>query len=461
MPNVQSNGNKFRAMLVPFGDYSTLQDDGKGNISLKEVGVEEKRAKHWISEFSKLKGLGYKFPVPWGHRVDAIPSEAIYLSQLTRENEGEFARHNASYIEKIDADKDGVWFEAEVPPGYKVKNGSLVNEKDGTRAADFSAGIGSFMDNKGEWHQDIILHAAIVPLAVCSNNHQVTTALSSNKNVKFSCTLSANQRSKSMKDEKEKETPAEESPEEVFDNEDVEAEAKDKDEPEVSAAPAEVESNVEMQSEGQGDDDFREVTKILRDMGLDVPQDLAEADGWKWLCTALRVAASMGAKFVKPNDEMDESKEFEKSTEQEPEVNAENPPVLMSSITDPMTKKLAQKEQDRMRNELKETWEKAQRLGCPSHIASRESAKTNTVFLSMNAKTGNFLTPSALSKAKLVTEILEKIKDSAATVLTDTLSTAHVNQPNEVVSSGASISTDKNDDSLERLERAMKRGAGR
>jgi hypothetical protein len=124
-----------------------------------EVVITPKRIDHWLKTFNKLRKEGFNFPVPWGHKLQAVPTDEDPFAQ-----EENYARWNSGNINRLEKSKDGsLWMIAETPPGYKVEQDTqrLVNEKDGTVVTDVSPGIGDWTDGQGREHKDIILHAAL------------------------------------------------------------------------------------------------------------------------------------------------------------------------------------------------------------------------------------------------------------------------------------------------------------
>lgn len=140
----------YRKKLIEPGEYQSPQ--GK-------CVVTPARIDHWEKSFNALRSEGFNFPAPWGHKLNATPTE-----QDPYAAEEAYARWNSGNVRKLEKDKDGsLWMVGEVPPGYEVENGTgrLVNSKDGTVVTDVSPGIGNWTDGQGRHHEDIILHAAL------------------------------------------------------------------------------------------------------------------------------------------------------------------------------------------------------------------------------------------------------------------------------------------------------------
>jgi len=136
-----------------------LAEPGTFMSAQGKVVITPKRIKHWEQSFNKLREEGFNFPVPWGHKLDAIPNDNDPFAL-----EEQYARWNSGNINRLETEKDGsLWMIAETPPGYKVEQDTqrLVNEKDGTIVTDVSPGIGNWIDGQGRLHEDIILHAAL------------------------------------------------------------------------------------------------------------------------------------------------------------------------------------------------------------------------------------------------------------------------------------------------------------
>lgn len=140
----------YRKVLASPGTWQSAQG---------EVVITPERIDHWEKSLNNLRKEGFNFPVPWGHKLQAVPDESDPFA-----SEEQLARWNSGNIDRLEKDKDGsLWMIAHTPPGYKVDQDSqrLVNEKDGTVVTDVSPGIGNWVDGQGRIHKDIILHAAL------------------------------------------------------------------------------------------------------------------------------------------------------------------------------------------------------------------------------------------------------------------------------------------------------------
>lgn len=476
--------NKFKAMLCDFGPFQTQYVDGDGETRTHQGRIDKKRVKRWVQEFRKMKDKGLIVPVPWGHRVDAIPRNAkVYLSSLNKSNEGEFVKNNATYIDELMVDDKGLWMVAANPPGYKVKDGKLVNESTSTQVAEFSVGIGNLTDRDGDAYDDVILHAAIVPYPVINNQPPIIalSASSPSRDAKFTQLLSrTHSMAKNMPDKDSEDVVDEVS--EVDDEPvmpesgDAEADAANEGEgvevaEEMSETPAEESVEVDAVKPmpgAEGSKDFTTSMDMLRQLGLDIPNDISEADGWRYLATALRTAVSMGAKFQKPSPDGDSEQSTKLSTESGGgpmgQVTAETPPILLSAtkVKDPIARKLAQREEARMRADLQSAWDEAKKLGCPVAIADREAKKSQTLLLSLNSKTGEAVTPEEVRAAKLVLEIMGSIKGASPSKLFESMLSAQVQNPPEQAVDGTAVVTDnaaEMDDRSKKIEAALRRGA--
>jgi len=147
----------YKKFLVAPGTYNS------GDPS-KPIVVTPDRIDRWCEKFNKLRSEGYRFPTPWGHKIDAEPTTD---DPFARDEQS--ARWNAGYIEKLVKEKDGsLSYIGTVPPGYRLNaaTGALENPKDHTVIAEVSPGIGHWIDGKGRRHEDLILHAALCTFPV-------------------------------------------------------------------------------------------------------------------------------------------------------------------------------------------------------------------------------------------------------------------------------------------------------
>ena len=182
-----------------------------------KVVITPERIKHWEKSFNDLRQEGFNFPVPWGHKLNAIPNEQDPFAL-----EEQYARWNSGNINRLETNKDGsLWMIAETPPGYKVEQDTqrLVNEKDGTIVTDVSPGIGNWIDGQGRLHEDISLHAALCTHPVQHNQRgflpasgsmlpEGTKLLSTAGTVQITCLLQT-KGSEMAKPEEEKSEPLE------------------------------------------------------------------------------------------------------------------------------------------------------------------------------------------------------------------------------------------------------------
>jgi hypothetical protein len=181
-----------------------------------EVVITPERIDHWEKSLNNLRKEGFNFPVPWGHKLQAVPDENDPFA-----SEEQLARWNSGNIDRLEKDKDGsLWMIAHTPPGYKVDQDSqrLVNEKDGTVVTDVSPGIGNWVDGQGRVHKDIILHAALCthPVqhnqtgfmnAVAGSLPEGTRLLSTAGKVEITCLLQTKGLAMDLEDEKKSKKP--------------------------------------------------------------------------------------------------------------------------------------------------------------------------------------------------------------------------------------------------------------
>lgn len=372
--------------------------------------VSPERIRRWVDKFRQLKSAGVRFPVPWGHRLSAIPEygtvdDAEYQNAVER-RAFEEARYNAGFIEGMEIGPNGeLVITAPVPPGYKVcpQSNDLINEHDGTRIGEMSAGIGHWRDGKGQSHKDIIIHAALVPLPIWAGQDGFSLAtttqaatLSGSQNAIFTCTLSSKTGGNPMEPE-EDETPEVDAEDDVYE---PEPEAPPEDAaPIVPPAPPPV-------------DYCEQALALLSQMGLALPQDTDSENFCERLVIALTVAQSMGAKFDRDDDTEDETANppaTMTSGDGGQPPSPEAPPVMMSTrdIVNPAFRALAARQERQTQAEVSAIWEELKGLGCPVYIADRESAKATQIHLSINRHTGKASRPAQLQAARLVKEILQ------------------------------------------------------
>ena len=420
MSNLPPLSEYFEATLVPVGRHHAPQG---------VVEVTPERSRRWVEMFNRLKADGVRFPMPWGHRLSAIPEEGECTDEeyeaALEQRAAEEARWNATYIDDLHTDDAGnLILRACPPPGYSVcpHTKSLINARDGTRISELSAGIGDWRDGRGRQHKDIIIHAALVPLPVVAGQDGFSLATGPRTlgtSVTYKQTLSTGSRSMAKtKDDIDDETPdltpeTEEtpetddvSPEDDYElpPEETEPEAPELPEPEPETPPV------------MNNDLVDQLVSLLQQAGLPLPENTNPTNLIERMVTALTVALGMGAKFE--HDDSDSTPEGVQppATAQSGLPQPEAPPMMMStlSIKDPAMKRMAEREQKRMQNDIRAAWAECTEYGCPVHIADDEAAKASRVMLSLNSKTGKPQLPAALARAQLVLKIFRAMNSVTA-----------------------------------------------
>lgn len=118
------------------------------------------RINRWEKLFQQRRIEGFGFPTPWGHKLQAVPTEKDPYAL-----DEQYARWNAGQMEWVEKRPNGrLYLMGTVPPGYQIDepSGMLVNPKDGTVVRYVSPGWGDWVDGQGRLHQDELFHAALV-----------------------------------------------------------------------------------------------------------------------------------------------------------------------------------------------------------------------------------------------------------------------------------------------------------
>lgn len=414
------SGTLLRKKLIVPGEWHAPQG--------KYVSSRQ-RSERQVAKFRELKNEGVLFEVPWGHRLSAYPRYGEISEEQWRENqESERARFNASYVEDLEVDPadGGLIISMKPPPGYRLdpKSGDLVNETDHTVIREVSGAFGNWIDGQNRFHDDILLHAALCVKPVVAGmpgfqlaNGPVT--LSGGGRVEYLYTLSTG--GPAMDDEldegkKKKKKGGEpddkplDAPELPPEDDIYEPEEPLPDEP--KPAPA---TPVEETPAGSGipkpkGNCVKKLLPLLVEAGLPMDEDVSSPEELcERLATILGFAVAHGMRFEREENEDVVPAPGATGTAGGPAPAPEQPPVMMSlgQIRDPLTKKMAEREQERMRRDVATVWRENAELGCPVWIANREMAKGQNIQLSLNANTGKIPLPKQLAAARLVREILQ------------------------------------------------------
>lgn len=409
-------GSLLRKKLIVPGEWHAPQG--------KYVSTR-KRSERQVAKFRELKNEGVLFEVPWGHRLSAYPRYGEITEEQWRENqESERARFNASYVEDLEVDPvdGGLIVSMKPPPGYKLdpKTGNLVNETDHTVIREVSGAFGNWIDGQNRFHDDILLHAALCvkPVVAGMPGFHFSTGpvmLSGGGRVEYLYTLSTGgaamddfddddkkKKKKGNADKPELDAP-ELPPEDDF------YEPEEPMEPKVPEPTPVDDEPIGIPKPKR--DCVKKLLPLLVEAGLPMDEDVTDPEELcERLATILGFAVSHGMRFEREDKENDEQPApGATGMAGGPAPAPEQPPIMMSlgQIKDPLTKRMFEREQERMRRDVATTWREISELGCPVWIANREMAKGQHVQLSLNAKTGKIPLPVQIAKARLVKEILQ------------------------------------------------------
>lgn len=156
----------YRKMLAMPGLWDTAT--GKTNIT-------PERNRRWAQKLNDMRRIGLAPPVPWGHKLSAVPLLRPDMlpdeyQQAAEQLEEAYSRWNTGYMEHAEYNPNNgcLYFHGVVPPGYQLntETGCLENTITGTAIKEVSPGIGDWIDGYGNEHKDVIIHAALVTHAV-------------------------------------------------------------------------------------------------------------------------------------------------------------------------------------------------------------------------------------------------------------------------------------------------------
>jgi len=453
-----------------------------GKLCLKEENVTPGRIAHFVDAFKRLHSQGINFPVPFGHKLMALPEERFdddeeFRQILEKANESKILG-NAGFIEDMRVSPKGdLEYAMYPPPGFSVcqETNDLINPSTGNRIREVSAGIGNWRDGKGQLHKDIIVHAALCTMPVVAGMGRFTansgsmTTLSAGDSIEFTCWLSTltGGQSVAIKDKKKKpgdedlddviDTP-EEDDDDIFEDENGEG-LNDAVEPPAEEVVAPLDEPVEplptdlTPPKTTNPDHVHACIDMLTTAGLPLPPDTDEGNFFERLLTALTVVAGMGGKFELADQQTTNETQpppAAGSSEQPPQPEA--PPTMMSldAIVDRTARRFAKDKQKQVRKELAQAWEGLKRLGCPVDICNREIAKVTQVQLSLNTATQRLRLPSQVGKVRIVQEILSRISGEEVQTQLSTIALPNPLQ-NTDVAKGASVAvSDKMSDGEDR-----------
>jgi hypothetical protein len=154
-----------RATVAAAGTHQARSPAG-GRVAVR---FDHARLQHFVSQFVKMKRLGLRVPVCWGHALASLP----YADDDERAYAG--ARYNAGYLESLTVSPDGRLEMTANLPGVKVgRDGSLTatatlpgGQVVPTAIKEVSPFIGqTWTDGRGRTWTDIVAHVALTPFPV-------------------------------------------------------------------------------------------------------------------------------------------------------------------------------------------------------------------------------------------------------------------------------------------------------
>jgi hypothetical protein len=137
-------------------------------VRQRAITIDANRVRRWCSQFSRMRSLGLRVPVCWGHQLSALPDAADDAEAYRR------AKLNAGYLSGLEPDgAGGVLMTLDVPNtrlqrGHLVSTAKLAGGQVVTTAIrEVSPFIGSgWIDGKGRTWNDFIAHLALTPYPV-------------------------------------------------------------------------------------------------------------------------------------------------------------------------------------------------------------------------------------------------------------------------------------------------------
>ena len=417
----------FRKVLCTTGTKHTPQ----GLLTLTPS-----RAERYARKFKQLRQK-FRFPQPWGHKLSAMPEVGATDEEKQEANERrqfELARWNSGYIQDVEATKDGnLVIVGQVPPGYRVDmpSGDLINDRDGTRIGEVSGAFGNWKDGSGNYHKDILVHAALVTHPVDAGTggfekfekadkvEPGMNMLSGAGEIEYTFFLSS--RSPDMAKDKDDDkddldklsgidkslekgdkSPIEET---VTEEDEYTPEPEPIIEPPAPIAPLPV---TPLPPSGDLMPKIKQLEGMFGEMQISLPPSEDVATFVNNMLVAITVARSLGVKFNKPDDESANTQQTTMQSGQDKPPSPEAPPIMMSTLSGPALA-LAEREQNRMRSDTAKVWEENKKLGVPVSICDRESAKSETIMLSLTS-TGKPKTHQRLKEARLVREVIQGVR---------------------------------------------------
>lgn len=428
--------------------------------------VTPNRAHRWVDKFQEMKNDNFSFPVPWGHKLSAMPFREDVNDQEWQEaverRQQEEARWNATYVDdlKIEKEKDGEFLVAymSAPPGWEVcpTRDALINQRDGTMVKEVSAAFGNWRDNHSQLHKDILVHVALCtrPIAYGAGgfkkaDQQMRTLSSGPNSVEYSFTLSsggglampknkldddmddldAGPKDAKPKDSKPKDAmPAGNSDEDIPYKPDDEMDDLDEPAPvdggDKGLSPEPVEKPLDPEPApidptpastpmvGPNHNRTKELVGLLNTAGLTLPGDTDSSNFEERLWVLMHMIINQGGRFEMPDSGSQDAAAKPPATgtsgDNAPPA-AEPPPVMMSNITDPRLKRSLERDQKRMRKEVSTICSTLKELGCPVYLCDREEAGASLIQLSFTPS-GDIKLPARLRGLRLVQEFIQAMR---------------------------------------------------
>lgn len=407
---------QYRTKLVAPGTYD---NNGEPNV------VTPERVRRWHKKGQELLEAGYKMPTPWGHKLQAVPTESDPYAA-----DEESARWNAGYIVGYELDKDdSLWITATTPPGYDVdaEAKSLVNPADHTTISEFSPGIGNWTDGNGNEHPDVILHAALCTYPVQGGQTGVYAAtaeipmtgrafMSAAGKLKFTALLSKGA-PMAAKKKPEKAEAKEDKPEvkvdiDTDDTPDPEGDADLPPMPDGSEAPipgSDAEES-DVTPVADEDDNTQKIMDVMAKLGQPMLEGTDRNNVMERVLIALTHAMHAGASLQAGKDDpAEQGMAPDLGVHGSPDPNSMGMGgygggvTFMSSQTgkilklDPMTAKITAESGNAMKERIKAEWAKIADCGpaAMKAIAHREIQMLDRVHMSVNPDTGKVTLPAA------------------------------------------------------------------
>lgn len=340
--------------------------------------------KRLVENFRRMKACGLLVPVAWGHQPQAVPgdederaSRQYYLSRL-----------NAGYLDDLDLDEATGQLSMRVDcPGLTCDDQGRMcawtRTDDGvevkTAIKEVSAAIKNWRDGKGRAWDNSLIHVALTPLPVVDNQGGFK-ALSTEG---FTLNLL-----------------------DLTGENDVADDSGKKDEAGKGDA-------------GKPDGGyFKKALDVLKQHGFVLPDDTDEGNGWERIYVA-GVAKAEGDEGADDNDaddmedDDDDDGMMDGTDPSRDGAVAEARPVMLSvsTVTDPVAKKLLAERQETHRKNLLTQVKRLERRGMKRHVAEKFREQLSTYELNLDAS-GDPIEKEVEYRLSVYDEVLPKKKFS-------------------------------------------------